>query len=124
MRNLGAAMGYSLQAYRSTVRGIKKLEVNRTRINEDLSSSWEVLAEAVQTLMRLEHVSNAYDKVKLLTRGKQLTKDTYLELISKLDLSDAAMEQLRKLTPESYVGLAPEIAMQSLESVRTAISNR
>ena len=124
LRNLGIAMGYSIQAYRSASQGLDKLELNRARVEEDLSNSWEVLSEAVQTLMRLEGVPDAYDKVKLLTRGRQLTRDSYLDLISNLNLSEAAADQLRKLTPESYVGLAPEIAKQSLESVRTAISKR
>lgn len=124
IRNLGTAIGYSLQAYRSTLRGLKKIEIDRARLDEDLSTSWEVLSEAVQTIMRLEGISDAYEKVKHLTRGKQLTEETYLELISSVDLSDAAVARLRELKPSTYVGLASQIAQQTLESVRTSISNR
>lgn len=124
MRNLGSAFGYSLQACRSASRGLKKLELNHIRIDEDLSNSWEVLTEALQTHMRLEGVSDAYEKVKQLTRGKQLTKDTYLDLISGLGLSDAAVDHLRELTPATYVGLASEIAQQTLENVRAAMASR
>lgn len=124
MRNLGVAAGYSLQAYRSAVRGLKKLELDRSRIDEDLSNSWEVLTEAVQTLMRVEGISDAYERVKQLTRGKQLTKESYMELISNLDLSDVSVARLRELQPSTYVGLAPEIAQQTLDNVRASISNR
>lgn len=124
VRNLGSAIAHSLHSYRSAVRGLKKVELNTSRINEDLSHAWEVLAEPVQTLMRLEGVSDAYEKIKDQTRGKQLTQARYLDLVSNVELSDVAREKLRKLSPSTYVGLAAEIAEQTLANVRTSISNR
>ncbi len=124
IRNLGTGIGHSLQAYRSALRGLKKIEIDRSRVDEDLANSWEVLSEAVQTLMRLEGISDAYEKVKQLTRGKQLTEATYKKLITSLDLSDNSVARLRELKPSTYVGLASVIGQQALESVRTSISKR
>ncbi len=124
IRNMGSAIGHSLQAYRSALRGLKKIQIDRSRIDEDLANSWEVLSEAVQTIMRVEGISDAYEKVKKLTRGKQLTRDSYLELITGLGLSADAVVRLQELKPSTYVGLAPQIAQQTLENVRASIANR
>ena len=111
LRNVGVAFGYSLLAYESCVRGLDKLEVNAARIAEDLDGSWDVLAEAVQTVMRAHRVPQSYEKLKELTRGKGgITREDLHAFIRTLPLPDEARERLLALTPSTYVGLAPRLA--------------
>ena len=111
LRNVGVAFGYSLLAYESCVRGLDKLEVNAARIAEDLEGSWDVLAEAVQTVMRAHRVPQSYEKLKELTRGKGgITREDLHAFIRTLHLPDEARERLLALTPSTYVGLAPRLA--------------
>jgi adenylosuccinate lyase len=111
LRNVGVAFGYSLLAYESCLRGLDKLEVNAARIAADLEGSWDVLAEAVQTVMRAHRVPQSYEKLKELTRGKGgITRADLHAFIRTLPLPDEARERLLALTPTSYVGLAASLA--------------
>ena len=109
-RNLGVAAAYLVIALQSLLKGVGKLEVNEDAIRADVSQAWEVLAEAVQTVMRRYGVPNPYEKLKALTRGQAVTKDVLLEFVQTLDIPDAEKERLLKLTPETYTGLAEEQA--------------
>ena len=109
-RNLGVAAGYLLIAIQSLRKGVGKLQVNEDAIRADVSQAWEVLAEAVQTVMRRYGIPNPYEKLKALTRGQAVTKDILLEFVQTLDIPDAEKERLLKLTPETYIGLADEQA--------------
>ncbi len=111
LRNLGVGLGYSLLAYDSCQRGIGKLEVNPTRLNEDLDANWDVLAEAVQTVMRRHGIAEPYEKLKELTRGKGgITREALHVFINGLDLPKDAKARLLALTPTSYTGNAAEQA--------------
>jgi len=110
LRNLGVALGYCLVAYDSALKGIGKLELNRTLIAEDLSNSWEVLAEAVQTVMRKHGLDEPYERLKAATRGRQLDPASFAELLASLPLPADARASLAALTPEHYVGLAAVLA--------------
>jgi adenylosuccinate lyase len=111
LRNVGVAFGYSLLAYESCLRGLDKLEVNAARIAEDLEGCWDVLAEAVQTVMRAHRVPGSYEKLKDLTRGKGgITRDDLHAFIRTLPLPDDVRARLLSLTPSSYIGLAPRLA--------------
>lgn len=110
LRNLGSALGYSLLAYKSTLRGITKLEVNELRISEDLEQSWEVLAEPIQTVMRKHGIPEPYEKLKEFTRGRAVTRESMREFIASLDMPKEAKERLLQLTPHSYVGAAELLA--------------
>ncbi|KAJ7517321.1 hypothetical protein O6H91_21G018800 [Diphasiastrum complanatum] len=111
LRNLGAGIGYSLVAYDSTLKGIKKLQVNETRIREDLLTTWEVLAEPIQTVMRRYGVEEPYEKLKEFTRGRAVTKESIQQLIEVLDLPEEAKECLRSLSPDTYLGNATVLAL-------------
>jgi adenylosuccinate lyase len=113
LRNIGVALGHSLLAVDSLSRGMAKLEVNTARLAEDLDGNWEVLAEAVQTVMRRYGVPDAYDKVKALTRGKGITREALREFISALDIPIEAKRRLAQLTPASYLGKAAELARRA-----------
>ena len=109
-RNLGVAAAYLLIAIQSLRKGVGKLQVNEEAIKADVSQAWEVLAEAVQTVMRRYGIPNPYEKLKALTRGQAVTREILLEFVRTLDIPDAEKERLLKLTPETYIGLADEQA--------------
>ncbi|KAG1338829.1 Adenylosuccinate lyase [Cocos nucifera] len=111
LRNLGVGLGYSLLAYRSSLQGIKKLQVNEFRLNQDLEQTWEVLAEPIQTVMRRYAVPEAYEKLKELTRGRVVTKESIREFTEGLDLPQETKSLLLDLTPQSYLGEAENLAM-------------
>ena len=111
LRNMGVAMGYTLLAYESCLKGLGKLEANPQRLNEDLNASWEVLAEPIQTVMRRYNIDNAYDKLKDLTRGKGgINRDSLRAFIQTLEIPEAEKQRLCELTPETYIGKAAELA--------------
>ena len=110
LRNLGTALGHSLLAYDSVLRGLGKLETNPTRLAEDLDNCWEVLAEPVQTVMRRYGVPNPYEQLKELTRGKGITPEGLKTFIQGLAIPDDAKQSLLNMTPASYIGKAVELA--------------
>jgi adenylosuccinate lyase len=111
LRNVGVALGYSLLGYESCLRGLEKLEANPRRIAQDLDESWDVLAEAVQTVMRAHRIEGSYEKLKELTRGKGgIDRKSLQAFISKLALPAEAKKRLLALTPSTYVGLASKLA--------------
>uniref|UniRef100_A0A2P2Q3G0 Adenylosuccinate lyase n=1 Tax=Rhizophora mucronata TaxID=61149 RepID=A0A2P2Q3G0_RHIMU len=110
LRNMGEGLGHSLLAYKSALQGISKLQVNEIRLSEDLNQSWEVLAEPIQTVMRRYGVPEPYEKLKELTRGRAVTKESITDFIGSLELPEEAKSNLLKLTPYAYVGAAIELA--------------
>lgn len=110
LRNMGVAFGYSLISYRSTLKGLGKLELNEAKLAADLDNAWEVLAEPVQTVMRKAGVENPYEKLKELTRGKAITQEAIRGFIEELAIDAADKALLLAMTPASYIGRAVEIA--------------
>jgi adenylosuccinate lyase len=111
LRNMGVAFGYSLLGYDSCLKGLNKLEANRARLSADLASSWEVLAEPIQTVMRRYGIENPYEQLKALTRGKGgIAKEDLHAFITTLAIPQEAKDRLLKMTPASYVGKAVELA--------------
>ena len=110
LRNLGVSCAHSLISYASIYKGIGKLEINESKITEDLDKAWEVLAEPIQTVMRRYGVENPYEKLKALTRGKQIDSKIIDDFINTLEIPAEAKEELRKLTPMNYIGNAINLA--------------
>lgn len=109
-RNIGLAFGYSLQAIEQTIAGLNRVVVNTDKLSEELNNRWEVLAEPIQTMLRKYGIPDAYDRLKELTRGKQISKDAIQEFVKSLDmLSVDDRKTLLELTPASYTGLAAEM---------------
>jgi len=105
LRNVGVPFGHSIIAYRSIIKGIGKLLVNNTAIDQDLENNWAVVAEAIQNILRREQYSEPYEALKSLTRGKEgITKESMHEFINSLDLSVKIKEELLAITPQNYVG--------------------
>jgi adenylosuccinate lyase len=106
LRNLGVGFGHSLIAYQSALKGISKLELNAVRMDADLENAWEVLAEPIQTVMRRYGIEEPYEKLKALTRGHTMNRETIQNFIDTLDMPDDAKASLKALTPQNYIGNA------------------
>ena len=106
LRNMGVGFGYSFIAYEALLKGLGKLELNRARLNEDLDNAWEVLAEPIQTVMRRYGVPEPYEKLKALTRGQSINRETIQAFVETLDIPAEAKAALRGLTPATYIGNA------------------
>ncbi len=115
LRNIGLPLAYSVIAYNSVIKGLPKLELNENALKQDLESNWEILAEAIQTVMRKHGISEPYEKLKSLTRGRNLTETTIKEVIKKLDLPPLLEKQLLDLRPESYTGEASKLVERLLK---------
>ncbi|HUP97482.1 MAG TPA: adenylosuccinate lyase [Usitatibacter sp.] len=111
LRNVGVALGYSLLGYESCLRGLDKLQANPARIAQDLEGAWDVLAEAVQTVMRAHRVPGSYEKLKELTRGKGgITREELHAFVRTLPIPESERARLLALTPSTYIGLASKLA--------------
>ncbi len=110
LRNLGVAFGYCLIAWKSTLKGISKLQANPEHTAAELNDNWEVLAEPYQTVMRRVGIANPYEKLKELTRGRKVTEEIMENFLANLDMSDEAKALLKDLTPATYIGKAVELA--------------
>lgn len=110
LRNLSVALGHSYIAVASCQRGLAKLDADRELIAQDLDGSWEVLAEAVQTVMRRYGIADAYERLKALTRGQRISAAALRHFIESADLPAEAKQRLLALTPGTYTGLAEDLA--------------
>ncbi|MEM7217502.1 MAG: adenylosuccinate lyase [Pseudomonadota bacterium] len=110
LRNIGSALAHSLLSWRACGRGLGKLELAPTRLAEDLDQSWEVLGEAVQTVMRRLGMREPYEALKAATRGRQLDAETYQQLLIDLALPPAETARLAALRPDTYIGAAADLA--------------
>lgn len=107
LRNMGVGLAYSLIAYTSIQKGLRKLELNDAAVAADIDQAWEVLAEPIQTVMRRYNVPQPYEKLKALTRGQAIDRETMQRFIEQLDIPQDAKDRLLALTPATYLGNAP-----------------
>jgi adenylosuccinate lyase len=110
LRNVGVALGHVLIALEAITKGLGKLDADAGAIAADLSNRWEVLAEAVQTVMRRHGLPDAYEQLKELTRGRSIDEKTLRDFIGRLPIPDDERRRLLELSPSSYTGLAAELA--------------
>ena len=113
LRNVGLGFGYSILSIKSIFKGMNKIDPNLDFIQIELNDNWEVLAEAVQTIMRFEGIPDAYEQLKDLSRGSKLDSLSYKEFVNNLDISTKSKKSLIKLTPSSYIGLANILSKSS-----------
>ncbi|MDQ1297429.1 MAG: adenylosuccinate lyase, partial [Bacteroidota bacterium] len=105
LRNIGVPIGHSVLAFNSILKGLNKLIVNNDKIKSDLESNWAVVAEAIQTILRREGYTNPYETLLDLTRTNQkITKDSIINFIEQLDVSEAVKAELKAVTPFNYTG--------------------
>ena len=110
MRNIGTCFGYMNIALSSLQKGLNKLELNDQRLKEDLSNSWEVLTEAIQTIIRKNNIPNGYELMKKLSRGKDIDEKNLVEFINTMDVPSEDKKRLLQLTPQSYTGYAEKLS--------------
>ncbi len=110
MRNIGISIAHSVIAYQSIIKGLSRLTPNVERLHEDLEANWEVLSEAIQTVMRRYGIDEPYEKLKGLTRGRRINKNELREFINMLTIPASVKETLLNLTPQTYLGLATQLA--------------
>ena len=109
LRNIGLSFGYSYLAISSLINGMSKVEPNKDFIINELDDNWEVLAEAVQTIMRYEGINDAYEQLKQLSRGNKLDKNSYIQFVKTLKISNSSKSKLLNLTPSKYIGLSKKL---------------
>jgi adenylosuccinate lyase len=112
LRNVGVAIGHTVLSFNSLIRGIEKIELDQARVAQDLDRAWEVLGEAVQTVMRAHGIEEAYEQLKNFTRGRPVDEIAMRDFIASLTLPAAEKERLMLLTPGTYLGLAPALALR------------
>ena len=106
LRNAGVPISHSILSFESLIKGLKKLNVNKKKIHDDLNENWIVIAEAIQTILRREGYKNPYEKIKELTRNnKKITKTDLLVFINRLDVSKQIKEELKNISPKNYTGI-------------------
>jgi adenylosuccinate lyase len=110
LRNQGVALGHSYLALINILNGLSRITINQSKIKSELNEHWEVLAEAIQTILRKSGKTDAYEQLKLLTRGKKIDQEIITQFVSSLSISSEDKETLLSLYPESYIGLAPQLA--------------
>lgn len=113
-RTFGVAFGHTLVAWLNLLRGLEKVEPNLAHIERELEAHWEIVSEGAQTILRAEGVSDAYEQLKALTRGKALTREMYEQWVNGLQGSAQLKTKLLELSPNSYIGLARELTLQAL----------
>lgn len=116
LRNIGSLFAYIIISLNSLKKGIAKIEPNKELILEDLDNSWEILTEAIQTILRKNGVEDSYTKIKSISRGKKLDYPSYIKIIDDLKINKVDKELLLSLTPKNYIGLAERLAKSSLKS--------
>jgi adenylosuccinate lyase len=116
LRNIGTAIGHCVLALKSLMTGLEKIELDPARMGLDLDRAWEVLGEAVQTVMRAHGIPDAYDRLKTFSRGRPVDEHAMREFIASLELPAAEKARLLALTPSAYVGLAPALALRRIPS--------
>jgi len=110
-RNIGSAFSYCLIAYSSLIKGLNKLELNHEIINCDLDNNWCILMEPLQSIMKTELIHDSYEIIKKLSRNKHITKEDYIEIVSRLDISTTNRQKLLLLTPSTYIGMLTSIKL-------------
>ncbi|MBL6899905.1 MAG: adenylosuccinate lyase [SAR86 cluster bacterium] len=116
MRNIGSSFGYINLALYSLLKGLNKLEINKIKLKQDLDDSWEVLTEAVQTVIRKNNIPNGYELMKKLSRGKKISREDLAKFIDEMDVPYSDKQNLSKLTPSLYIGLAAKLAKDLKDS--------
>ena len=109
LRNQGVAMAHSLLSLKSILSGLERVVINKVLMEAELNSHWEILAEAIQTILRKSGKEDAYEKLKILTQGQQINSDILNEFVSKLTLSNEDKKTLLSLTPGKYTGNASNL---------------
>jgi adenylosuccinate lyase len=117
-RNFGSALGYSLLAYNSIEKGLRKLELNFKKIENELNEHWEIVAEGLQTVLKTQGQTDAYEQLKTFSRGNQLTQKNVSTFIDSLTVSTKVKTQLKNITPKTYTGYAHQLVVEHVPRIK------
>ena len=120
IRNIGTVLGYSLIGYKSVISGLSRVRPNEQRIESDLNQDWAILSEGVQTLLRKVGVEDPYTIVAFLMRGEHIGEDKWLKWVDNLPISQDQKDQLNKLSPKTYIGLAVELTKRAIKAIESS----
>jgi adenylosuccinate lyase len=109
LRNQGVALGHSYLALQNILKGLSRITINKIQMTNELNNHWEVLGEAIQTILRKNGKQDAYEKLKSLTRGQSINAESMAEFVSGLQITDDDKKTLLELTPENYIGLSSKL---------------
>ncbi len=118
IRNIGMALGFSLLAYKSALKGLEKVYPNVEVMSEALNKDWSILTEGVQTVLRKEGIKDPYSLIANLVRGQKIESNAWKEWIIELPIKDNAKEKLLKLTPNSYLGYAEKLTKKCIKEIK------
>lgn len=107
---MGVALGYAVLAYQSLMTGLGKLELNEAAIAADINDAWELVSEPIQTILKREGQGDAYERLAKLTKGNVVTSEVIRKFIDDLDVPQKVKEELWRLNPRTYIGLAEQLA--------------
>lgn len=116
-RNFGVAFGHSLLGFESCLKGLSKLTLNKPKMNEELDANWQIITEGIQTMLKAHGDEKGYEKLKGLSHGKKLTPTQLKNFVEKINLPDKTKQQLLKLTPKNYLGLAKQLTKLGLKEL-------
>ena len=117
IRNYGTVLGYSLIGYKSILTGLSRVNPNVEKISSALNNDWAILGEGVQTLLRKSGVKDPYSLISSLTRGEKVDAKQWTDWVNQLPIDDKTKTQLQQLTPETYIGLAPELTDRAIKEI-------
>lgn len=118
IRNIGTALSYCLVGYKSVLTGLSRVKPNEEQMRQALDRDWAILSEAAQTIMRKEKVDDPYELMVRLTRGRHIGKEQWEKLVEELPVSERVKKQLRKLTPQNYLGLAVKLTERAIKEIK------
>jgi adenylosuccinate lyase len=118
IRNFGSCLGYSFLAYQNTLVGLSRVKPNEDEIKNALLAAWSILSEAAQTILRRDGIKDPYSLLKSLTRGEKITEHAWGKIVNVLPVSADTKLMLQTLSPQKYIGIAPELTMQEIEKIR------
>ena len=110
LRNQGSALGYSYLALKNILKGLNRITINKNKMSSELDSHWEIVSEAIQTILRKSGQSQAYEQLKEITRGETVNRKVLADYILKLNISEKDRDTLLSLTPQTYIGLSTKIS--------------
>lgn len=121
-RSIGSALGYCLIGYQSCLRGLSKVSVNATQLEQDLLNHWEIVTEGIQTQLRASGDEQAYEKLKELSRGHKISEHDIAHFIERLEVSEAVRQRLRQLSPLNYLGLSTQLVDKAIKELHESQS--
>ena len=119
-RNIGTAFAYCVLGYQSCLHGLKKIMPNNKKMHSELENHWEVIAEGIQTVLRVSGDADAYEKLRQFSQGKKLTQEKVNTFVQTLNVTSSTKKRLLQITPETYLGIASQLVRKGYNLIKGA----